>query len=188
MQGRNSFIRMSRRGCLDVRLGRFEGLLLGVPIIGRGAQLDNWRVMMGFRMSARGKEAAIMDETIYERLGGEAAVSAAVDIFYRKVLRDSRISRFFDETDMEDQIAKQKSFLNMVFGGPHEYTGKDLRTAHAPLVEKGLNDTHFDAVIGHLRRTLNELNVQQDLIRKVVSVAEGTREDVLGRDVDLSSV
>jgi hemoglobin len=49
---------------------------------------------------------------------------------------------------MDAQRAKQKSFLTMVFGGPHEYTGKDMRTAHAPLVEKGLNDSHFDAVAG----------------------------------------
>ena len=39
--------------------------------------------------------------TIYEELGGEPAVDAAVDIFYRKVLADERISRFFDDIDMD---------------------------------------------------------------------------------------
>ena len=72
--------------------------------------------------------------TLYEQLGGEAAVNAAVEIFYRKVLLDDRISAFFDDVDMDRQIAKQKAFLSMAFGGPAAYTGKDMRSAHARLV------------------------------------------------------
>ena len=33
--------------------------------------------------------------TLYDKIGGQAAVNAAVDIFYRKVLADHRINRFF---------------------------------------------------------------------------------------------
>lgn len=80
---------------------------------------------------------------------------------------------------MEAQRAKQKSFLTMVFGGPNEYTGKDLRISHAPLVAKGLDGSHFDAVIEHLRSSLQELNVPADLTEEVVSLAESTREDIL---------
>ena len=45
--------------------------------------------------------------TLYEQLGGEPAVDAAVDIFYRKVLADGRISRFwayFDPSDLGRQM------------------------------------------------------------------------------------
>jgi len=63
-------------------------------------------------------------------IGGAAAVDAAVDIFYRKVLTDDRISDFFDTVDMEEQHSKQKAFLTMAFGGPNNYTGKDMREAH----------------------------------------------------------
>ena len=87
-----------------------------------------------------------MTQSVYEKIGGAPAVDAAVDLFYRKVLADDLISHFFDDADMDGQRAKQKAFLTMVFGGPNEYTGKDLRTAHAPLVDKGLDDSHFDAV------------------------------------------
>ena len=38
--------------------------------------------------------------TLYERIGGTAAVKAAVDIFYGKVLLDDRIRHFFDGVDM----------------------------------------------------------------------------------------
>ncbi|MDH5432779.1 MAG: group 1 truncated hemoglobin [Gammaproteobacteria bacterium] len=121
-----------------------------------------------------------MSDALFDKLGGEAAVNAAVDIFYRKVLSDSSISHFFDDTDMEAQIGKQKSFLTMAFGGPNNYSGKDMRAAHAPLVEKGLNESHFNAVATHLSDTLKELNVPQNLIDEVMAIAGSTHDDVLG--------
>ena len=122
-----------------------------------------------------------MSDTLFDKLGGEAAVNAAVDIFYRKVLADDRINRFFEDVDMEKQAAKQKAFLTMAFGGPHNYTGEDMRKGHAHLLKMGLDDSHFDAVVENLGATLNELNVQQELISEVVAICETTRNDVLGR-------
>ncbi len=119
--------------------------------------------------------------SLYEQLGGQAAVDAAVDIFYRKVLSDDRISHFFDGVDMDRQIGKQKAFLTMAFGGPNNYTGLDMRKGHAHLVARGLNDSHFNAVAENLVGTLQELGVAQGLIDQVVAIAESTRNDVLGR-------
>lgn len=119
--------------------------------------------------------------TLYEQLGGQPAVEAAVDLFYRKVLTDARINKFFEGVDMDRQIAKQKAFLTMVFGGPSNYTGKDMRNGHAHLLKLGLNDSHVDAVIENLGQTLKELGVSQPLIDQVASLANSVRNDVLGR-------
>ena len=119
--------------------------------------------------------------SLYERLGGEPAVDAAVNIFYRKVISDPRINTFFIGVDMDKQAAKQKAFLTMAFGGPHHYTGLDMRRGHARLVERGLTDRHFDAVLENLATTLQELNVAAELIAEVTAIAESTRNDVLGR-------
>lgn len=122
------------------------------------------------------------DSTLYEKLGGQAAVDAAVDIFYRKVLSDDRVKHFFDGVDMDKQIAKQKAFLTFAFGGPNNYTGRDMRAAHKHLVEeKGLNDSHFDTIVELLGGTLKELGVADDLIGQVAAVAETTRDDVLNK-------
>ncbi len=119
--------------------------------------------------------------SLYERIGGAAAVNAAVDVFYRKVLTDKRISHFFDSVDMDRQAAKQKAFLTFAFGGPASYSGKDMRAAHAALVKQGLNDSHFDAVVENLGATLKELGVPAALIAEAAAIAESTRKDVLGR-------
>lgn len=119
--------------------------------------------------------------TLFERLGGQDAINAAVDIFYRKVLTDDRINFFFDGVDMDKQIRKQKKFLTVVFGGPNQYAGKNLREGHRHLLEKGLNDTHVDIVIEHLGGTLQELGVNEQEINEVAAIANSVRDDVLNR-------
>lgn len=118
--------------------------------------------------------------TLYERLGGEPAINAAVDLFYDKVLADSRINHFFINTDMARQRGHQKMFLSFAFGGMPGYSGKGMREAHQPLVAQlGLNDSHFDAVVENLAASLSELGVADQLIGEVAAVAESVRGDVL---------
>ncbi|HSC86419.1 MAG TPA: group 1 truncated hemoglobin [Polyangiaceae bacterium] len=120
--------------------------------------------------------------TLYERIGGEAAVMAAVDLFYKKVLSDDVTKPFFEGLDMERQIKKQIAFMTVAFGGPDEYKGRDLRSAHANLVRsKGLGDVHFDAVAKHLTDTLMELGVSQPLVDEAIGIVATTRDAVLGR-------
>lgn len=119
--------------------------------------------------------------SLYARIGGDAAVQAAVELFYTRVVADPHIAHFFGSTDMERQKEKQRGFLTMAFGGPTRYTGRNMRLAHARLVENGLNDTHFDAVLGHLDQTLAALGVGADARAEVAAIAESTRSDVLGR-------
>jgi len=119
--------------------------------------------------------------SVYDDIGGAPAVDKAVDIFYRKVLADDRINEYFDGVDMDAQAAKQKSFITMALGGPNNYTGLDMRKAHAKLVERGLNDGHFDAVVENLGNTLTELGVPGDTVKGIAEQLEGLRADILGR-------
>jgi hemoglobin len=117
--------------------------------------------------------------SLFEQLGGAAAVEKAVNSFYRKMLADERVARFFDDVDMERQAGKQRAFLTMVLGGPNNYTGKDMRVAHAPLVQRGLNGSHVDIVIEHLGATLKELGATDAQIEEVARLANSVRADVL---------
>ena len=60
--------------------------------------------------------------SLYERIGGEAAVMAAVNLFYSKVLADETTKPFFIGLDVKSQIKKQIAFMTWAFGGPeHGY-------------------------------------------------------------------
>jgi hemoglobin len=119
--------------------------------------------------------------SVYERLGGESAVLAAVALFYDKVMSDPSLAHYFDGLDMDAQIQKQIAFMTMAFGGPSRYTGRSLRTAHERLVKNGMGDTAFDSVAMHLRSTLEELAVESGLVKEVLDIVAGTRQDVLAR-------
>ena len=119
------------------------------------------------------------DHSLYDRLGGEAAVDVAVDVFYRKVLADDRISHYFEDVDMSRQRAKQKAFLTFAFGGPNRYPGApDIRAAHARMK---LKEADFDAVMEHLGATLAELKVPPALIQEAAGIALSVKNDVLNR-------
>ncbi|HIK33083.1 MAG TPA: group 1 truncated hemoglobin [Oscillatoriales cyanobacterium M59_W2019_021] len=110
--------------------------------------------------------------TVFEKLGGAAAVDQAVDKFYDRVLQDDRIKHFFANIDMEKQRAHQKAFLTYAFGGTDRYNGRYMREAHQELVEKqGLNSEHFDAVTENLMLTLKEMGVSKEQLAEVAAIA-----------------
>lgn len=118
------------------------------------------------------------EDSLYQKLGGKAAIDAVVDAFYVKVLADDRVKHFFDDVSMDKQRRKQKDFLSAAFGGPLLWTGKDMRKAHAGM---GLTEKHFNAIAENLVNTLKDFKVKQELIDQVVAIALTTKDDVLGR-------
>ena len=118
------------------------------------------------------------EESLYQKLGGKAAIDAVVDAFYVKVLADKRVKDFFADVSMDKQRRKQKDFLSAAFGGPLPWTGKDMRKAHEGM---GLTEEHFNAIAENLVSTLKDFKVKQELIDQVVAIALTTKDDVLGR-------
>ncbi len=119
------------------------------------------------------------EDSLYQKLGGKAAMDAAVEAFYVKVLADNRVKHFFDDINMARQRRKQKEFLSAAFGGPIPWTGKDMRKAHANL--PGLNETHFNAIAENLKSTLVDLKIKPELIDQVMAIAGSVKDDVLNR-------
>lgn len=122
-----------------------------------------------------------MSKSLYERVGGEAAVKATVIKMYDKILSDDELAPFFDDVDVERLRLSQSAFVTYAFGGPNNYTGKSMRIAHAGAVARGLNDHHFDLVAGHLKSAMQELKVPSELIDEALTIVASTRNDVLGK-------
>lgn len=117
--------------------------------------------------------------SLYEKIGGDKALDAAVDIFYSKVINDPALAPFFDGISMDRQKKMQKAFLTVAFGGPNKYSGRGMRAAHERPVAIGLNESHFNKVAEHLQRTLLELSVPYELIQEAMTIAASTKNDVL---------
>lgn len=116
---------------------------------------------------------------LYDDLGGAAAVTAALDEFYPKVLADPCASPFFERVNIERLKRCVEPFMAMALGGPSNYHGPTLRQSHARLVSKGLDDSVFDAFLGHFEDVMKELGVPAEKIAEVMPIFDGARSDVL---------
>lgn len=118
------------------------------------------------------------EKSLYHRLGGHAALNAAVDAFYVKVLADKRVKHFFEEINMASQHRKQKAFLAAALGGPIPWSGKDMRAAHEDL---DIKEEHFNAIAENLIATLQDLGVSQALIDETIAIVATTKDAILNR-------
>ncbi|WP_281883597.1 group 1 truncated hemoglobin [Paenibacillus sp. YYML68] len=118
----------------------------------------------------------MVQQTMFEKLGGSDAIQKVVDSFYQKVLADDTVNGFFKHTDMEKQRRHQAAFIGFALGSTAAYTGKSMAKAHEGM---NLQPEHFHAIAGHLKSTLEEFGVDESDIAEVLSKIGGLRDDIL---------
>ncbi len=118
-----------------------------------------------------------MTENLYEKLGGEQAVSKVVDYFYDElVLKDETVNGFFENTDMDKQRSHQTKFISFALGGPNQYSGQSMAKAHEGM---NLHPEHFNAIANHLHKALAHHGVSEADIDQALSKVASLREDIL---------
>jgi len=109
---------------------------------------------------------------VYRAIGGRAAVVAAVDGLYGRLLADPVLSGFFPGGVGPRHRAYVVTILGEALGGPERYRGPDLVKAHRGL---GITDADFDRTAGHLAATLDDLGVPGHLADHIVGIVAGLR-------------
>lgn len=118
-----------------------------------------------------------MAQTIYEKVGGEEAISKVVDYFYEElVLKDPTVNQFFVNTDMEKQRRHQTKFISFALGGPNQYTGGAMAKVHEGM---NLQPEHFDAIAKHLHDALAHFGVSESDIDQALGKVETLRDDII---------
>jgi hemoglobin len=104
-------------------------------------------------------------DSIFDEIGGQTALEAAVQRFYERVTADPVLASFFQGMDLRRLKAHQVAFLGQAIGGPIRYNGTGMQRAHAHL---SIEQRHFDAVAHHLAGTLQEFAVPDALIGSIM--------------------
>ena len=113
---------------------------------------------------------------VYQAIGGRAAVAAAVEGLYGRILADPVLSGFFPRGVAAKHRAYVVTVLGEAIGGPERYRGPDLAKAHRGL---GITDADFDRTAGHLAATLDSLGVPGHLADYIVGIVAGLRPAVV---------
>ena len=106
-------------------------------------------------------------ESLFDRLGGMVAVSGLVERFYERVLDDPELSPFFESTNVARLNRLLVQFIAQAMGGPAEYHGRDMKSAHESLA---IQLVHFDRVASHLVAALTSLGVSSSMIDEVMAL------------------
>lgn len=118
-----------------------------------------------------------MEQSLYEKVGGQEAIDKVVDYFYNElVLKDDTVNHFFEDTDMDKQISHQAKFISFALGGPNQYSGQSMAKAHEGM---NLQEEHFNAIVKHLHDALAHYGVSESDIDQALSKVATLKDDIL---------
>lgn len=123
--------------------------------------------------------------SLYDRLGGEPAVTAVVDEFVNLAAADPAVNfvrvgkkRTWDPTPENVEKLKKHltQFVCSVAGGPQTYEGQDMKTAHQDME---ITDAEFNAIAVDLVAALAKFNVPQQEQNELLAAVETTRGSIV---------
>ena len=117
-----------------------------------------------------------LDVSLYEQAGGDDAIAAAVDSFYKRLLDDPIVAGWFAGIDLDDLKEHQRAFLAVGLGGPELYDGRSMRTAHSGL---GITDDAYTRTLTHLADALTDLGVEASVVAQIVRRIELMRAAIV---------
>jgi hemoglobin len=126
-------------------------------------------------------QAVSGEKSLYERLGGQPAIDAVANGLVDRILKDSRVNKWFVHaaSSPENTIAYKKtlaSFLCVGVGGPCKYTGRDMVAAHKG---RGVTDEAFNAVAENLSAQLDQLKVPAKEKAEVMTIAASLKPSIV---------
>ncbi len=120
-----------------------------------------------------------MPDTLYQRLGGYDAIAAVADDLLVRLMADAQLGRFW-QNRAEDSLHREKqlliNFLCASSGGPLYYVGRDMKTSHRGM---GINESDWQAFLGHLEATLEIFKVPAAERAAVRGFIDGTKPDIV---------
>lgn len=124
--------------------------------------------LFSFQMTQEIYAQQLTGNSLYDQLGGAVGITAVIDGLAANLIADDRISGFFTSLPTPRLVRLKELLIEQVAnasGGPVQYTGRDMRTAHAGL---NISVDDFNALVEDLVKSLNSNNVpaaaQQSLL------------------------
>ena len=117
---------------------------------------------------------------LYERLGGETAISAVIDDFVTRCAADTRINKKFAKSNIDRLKVHLKQQVCAASGGPCKYTGENMKRSHTNM---GVTEGEFNALVEDLVATLDKFKVpkaEKDELLGVLGPLKGEIVEVQG--------
>ena len=117
------------------------------------------------------------EQTLYDRIGGEEAITGMVTEFYTKVLTDDELRPFFKGVEIERLHRMQREFFSAALGGPIKYSGRPLHSVHAG---RGIKPKHMSRFVDHLFTVLDGYELDEGDRSEVISRVNTYADEIMG--------
>lgn len=117
-----------------------------------------------------------MPGSLYERLGGSAAMSAVVEDFVARCAADARINAKFARTDVPRLTSMLVDQVTMATGGPATYRGRSMPDTHRGM---GVTAGEFEALVEDLLATLDKFAVPSAEQQELIGILAPMRGDIV---------
>ncbi len=118
-----------------------------------------------------------MKPTMYDEVGGEAAVRGLVGDFYQRVFADPDLRPFFDDAHRERLEHMQFEFFSAALGGPIGYSGSTLRETHAG---RHIGTEQLTLFTHHLLETMSDRNLSPAAVDMIIDRISRYSDDIVG--------
>ena len=115
--------------------------------------------------------------TLFERLGGEAAIAELIHDFYDRVLADPELKPFFKHTSIDKLRRMQREFFSAALDGPINYTGRPLSHVHHG---RGITKHHFALYVNHLLDTLRDCGINEQDVNEIIGRINTYADEITG--------
>ncbi len=125
------------------------------------------------------RESAMMaTKSLYDRLGGQPAITAVVDDFVGNVAADPRINRRFADANIPHLKTMLVDQVCQASGGPCTYTGQTMKAAHKGMK---ISEAEFNALVEDLVKSLDKFKVGAREKSELLSALGGMKGDIVGQ-------
>lgn len=114
--------------------------------------------------------------SLFEKLGGFAAVSKVVNEFYDEAVDNPITAPYFEGMQMDRLIDHQVKFLSQALGGPSQYTGQAMGAAHSRLK---ITEEAFNEVGRMLSDVLEDNGVSGDDLSAIMELAGSLKDEIV---------
>jgi len=116
--------------------------------------------------------------SMYLQLGAPAIADIVVT-FYKMMTGDPSLNHYFDGLNVDEIMGHQHAFLCVATGGPLDYLGRSIRSAHGHLA---ITNEHYDRTVEHLTTALIGAGVPQEFVGTIIAKVQAFRSHVVVTD------
>jgi hemoglobin len=133
-------------------------------------------IIVAMTIASLTSSIAMADDSLYQSFGQKAGLTALMEDFVPRLLKDPRMEPFFAKANQQNLKEQLTNQICQVTGGPCIYKGVDMKTVHRELdITKG----NFNALVEVLQDSMDAQKIPFRAQNKLLALLAPMHRDVI---------